>query len=282
MKRILVPTDFSHNAYSALFYATRFFQNETCQFYIINTFDVNTPVLTSRIDTSKGDLLYRQLRKESQEKLTEISHSIVRDTEDLDHTFEIISVSKKLDETINKIIKSKHIDLVVMGTKGKTGAAAIFMGSNTVKVIQKIKGCPILAIPDEFDFENPKEIAFATDFRRFYKKEEIRPLIDIASLFGSSIRIFHIHEAEKLDEEQEKNFKTLKDLLSGHEYTMHWISKFAKKAEVINEFIQGLNINILAMVNYPKGLMETIANEPVIKKIGFKASVPFLVIPAAR
>ncbi len=280
MKRILVPTDFSENAYSALFYATRLFQGQECQFYILHTFDVNTPVLTSRVNTSKGDLLYQQLSNESQEKLTETYHSIVRDTDEFNHTFETISVSKKLSETINKTIKSKHIDLVVMGTKGASGAKEIFMGSNTVNAVQKIKDCPILAIPDEFDFEELIDIAFATDFRRFYSKKELKPILQMGSLFNSNIRIMHIHEEEKLDETQEHNFKKLKEHLDGYNYTLHWMSRFDKKTEVINTFIDKMNINMLAMLYYKHSFLESITHEPVIKKIGFHASIPFLIIPA--
>ncbi|MBQ4820946.1 universal stress protein [Aquimarina sp. MMG016] len=279
MKRILVPTDFSNNAYSALFYATRLFQNQPCQFYILNTFDVNTPILTSRIDTSKGDILYQQLARESKDKLTETFHAIVRDTDELDHTFETISVSKKLPETINKTIKIKEIDLVVMGTKGASGAKEIFMGSNTVKVIQKIKGCPVLMVPDEFDFEKPVEIAFPTDFRRFYIEEELKPLIEIASLFNAHIRIFHIHEEEKLDEIQEHNYAALKKYLKDFKHSMHWVFKLSKKTELINTFIQQFSVNMLVMVNYKHSFMEGITHEPVIKKIGFHPIVPFLVIP---
>ena len=281
MKNILIPTDFSNNAYNALYYATRLFKNEPCKFYILNTFDAEPHIITSRIESDKESSTYKDLKNQSQERLTETFHSIVRDTEDFDHTFETISVSKKLAETINKTIKKKNIDLVVMGTKGVSGVKEIFMGSNTVKVIQKIKDCPILAVPDHFDFEPPKEIAFATDFRRFYSKEELKPLLDIVSLFTSNIRIMHIHEEEQLDEIQEHNFKKLKEHLDGFEYTMHWVAKLDQKADLINEFIDKMNIDMLSMLYYKHSLMETITREPVIKKIGFQPSVPFLVIPGS-
>ncbi|WP_160114553.1 universal stress protein [Aquimarina sp. AU474] len=279
MKRILVPTDFSNNAYSALCYATRLFQNQVCQFYILNTFEVHTPVLTGRIDTKKGDLLYQKLSVESQEGLDKVFHSIVRDTDDLAHTFETISVSKGLTQTILKTIDSKNIDLVVMGTKGATGASALFMGSNAVKVIQKVKNCPVLLIPNEFDFKTPTEIAFPTDFNRFYIPEDLKPLMYIASLFDANIRVFHIHEEEKLDEIQEYNYHTLKKYLEDFTYSIHWISKLNQKAFLINDFIDQLDIDLLAMINYRHSLIETIAHEPVIKKLGFRSSVPFLIIP---
>lgn len=281
MKRILVPTDFSDNAYNALFYATRFFKGQACKFYVLNTFEVHTPVLTSRMNTEKGDSLYRKLSKKSKEKLTETFHSITRDTDDLNHSFETISVSKNLSDTINKAIEKYDIDLVVMGTKGCSGTKEIFMGSNTVNVIKKIKNCSVLAVPDEYDFDPIKEIAFPTDFRRFYLEEELKPLITIASLFNSNIRIFHINEEEKLDEVQQYNFSALKKYLKDFECSVHWINKDSKKVDLIQGFIQEMNIDLLAMVYYSHSFMENIVKEPVIKKIGFNPTVPFLVISDA-
>ncbi|WP_378182641.1 universal stress protein [Aquimarina sp. SS2-1] len=281
MKRILVPTDFSNNAYSALFYAARLFQHQACQFFILNTFEVKTPVFTGRIDTSKGDQLYQKLSAQSKEGLIETFHSIIRDTDDLDHTFETISVSKDLTETINKTIKKKNIDMVVMGTKGATGISTLFMGSNTVKVVQKIHNCPVLMVPNGYKFEKPLQIAFPTDFRRFYIAEELKPLIDIASLFNANIRIFHVNEEEKLDDIQEHNYTSLKNHLADFTHSVHWISKGGQKSKLINDFIDDLDIDLLVMVNYRHSLMEDITHEPVIKKIGFHPSVPFLVIPDA-
>ncbi len=161
MKNILIPTDFSNNAYNALYYATRLFKNEPCKFYILNTFDAEPHIITSRIESDKESSTYKDLKNQSQERLTETFHSIVRDTEDFDHTFETVVSSKELLEALKESIKSKNIDLIVMGTKGATGAKGFFIGSNTSNTIQKIKDCPVLAVPDEFYFEESQEnVAF--------------------------------------------------------------------------------------------------------------------------
>jgi len=64
------------------------------------------------------------------------------------HSFEIILSKEYLHDAIEFAVKQHEIDLVVMGTKGVTGAKEIFFGSNTVDIIKKMKLCPILVIPD--------------------------------------------------------------------------------------------------------------------------------------
>ena len=38
MKTILLPTDYSENAWNAIAYALNLFKNETCTFYLLNTY----------------------------------------------------------------------------------------------------------------------------------------------------------------------------------------------------------------------------------------------------
>lgn len=194
------------------------------------------------------------------------------------HEFEIILSSSDLEHAIGTSIKKHNIDLVVMGTKGATGAKGFLFGSNTVRIIKKIKHCPVLIVPDEFDFVEPKQIAFPTDFSRFYG-EELLPLQRLAKLFESKIRIVHINEEDKLTHIQDYNFEMLKSYLSNYSCSFHWMPDYGKKTQEINDFIDELNINILVMVNYKHSFIEGIIKEPVIKKIGFHPRIPLMVIP---
>ena len=38
MKKIILPTDFSENAFNAICYAVQLFKEETCTFYLVNTY----------------------------------------------------------------------------------------------------------------------------------------------------------------------------------------------------------------------------------------------------
>jgi len=166
-----------------------------------------------------------------------------------------------------------------MGTKGATGAEEIFFGSNTVTIIKKMRLCPVLVVPEEYNFVIPKQIAFPTDFNRFYNHIELNPLKNLASLFNSKIRIVHIKKEDQLNDIQEYNMVTLKNYLDEFNISFHWIPDYTKKVQEINNFIEELQIDLLVMVNYKHSFLENIINEPVISKIGFRPIIPFLSIP---
>jgi len=195
------------------------------------------------------------------------------------HNFEIILSSENIVDAINSTIKTHSIDMVVMGTKGASKAKEIFFGSNTVKVLKRVKSSAVLVVPDEFNFIAPTQIAFPTDYNRLHDNKELDAIKKLARVFNSKIRILHIGVEKKLSDIQEHNIKMLDENLANFEHSFHWMPDYDKKASVIQDFIDELNINILAMVNHRHSFIEKIISEPVIKTIGFHSKVPFLVIP---
>lgn len=275
MENILIPTDFSHNAYNALFHATKLMKGEACTFHILNVYNDFTPLESKSV----GKDITQQLEDESHEGLQSVLHRIRFDETDAEHTFNSISKRGNLVDEISKIVEQEKIDLVVMGNSGRSEIEAIFMGSNALDVTTNIKKCPILTIPKEIDFPPPKEIAFVTDYQHNYDAGLLQPLLFMAESYKSKIRVMHINEAEVLDEHQTMNKSILMEYLSPFEHSFHWMPLFKSKATAIDTFLKELEIDMLAMVNYEHSFLERMTREPVIKRVGFDNNIPFLVIP---
>ncbi len=274
MKKILLPTDFSENAWSAIMYALKLYANEHCTFYLLNS----AKLASSRISSFSNKLL-ATIRDNAKKDLLDLKTKLKETHTNTNHEFEIILNIGDLDDAVETAIERYEIDIVIMGTKGATGAKEIFFGSNTTNIIKKVKNCPLLMIPDNYEFSVPKQIAFPTNFNRNCDAKELHYLKRLADVHNSKIRVVHITENEKLTEIQENNFTVLKQYLINHEHSFHWIPDYTSKAEVITNFVNELDIDILAMINYSHSFMERITREPVIKKIGFHPTIPFLVIP---
>ena len=273
-KKILLPTDFSDNAWNAIIYALKLYANETCDFYLLNSIKIKGSTMSNF--SSK---LSSTIRKSAFKDMLELKQMIERVNANANHNFEILVSNADLKDALETAIKKHTIQMIIMGTKGASGAKEFFFGSNTVNVINKVRLCPILTIPDQFDFVEPKKIAFSTDFNRLYKEEELAPLKEITDLYNSEINIVHLNNEEHLNEVQEYNSKILENDLKDYNHHFFWIPNYGKKANDINDFIKEQNINMLAMVNYKHSFIEKITKEPVIKTIGFQPFIPFLVIP---
>jgi nucleotide-binding universal stress UspA family protein len=279
MKNFLVATDFSHDAYNALFYVTQLMKLHKCTFYILNVYNE-----TTLLDSKKGQVLPSKklmegLKIQSKEKLTHTYHKIILDNSNEHHSFKTISQKGNLVKILENIISEKHIDLVVMGSKGETGAKEIFFGSNTVNVAKSVSECPILAIPKQIDYKNPNEISFITDYKTGCSKATIAPLAKIASLTKASIRIMHINEEEILNNEQETHRKQLDECLANIEHSFHWMQEYTEKAKVIDTFLDKLTIDVFSMVYHQRSFLGRLFREPVIKDLSIYADIPFLILP---
>jgi len=272
-KHILLPTDFSDNAWSAAVYALHLYAEEECKFYFLHSLKMKASTMSNL-----SNKLLAAMSDNAMKDLKELKEMADNSNINANHEFEILLSSINLKDAINSAIEKHHINLVVMGTKGATGAKEFFFGSNTVRIIKKTKQCPVLIVPDEFDFVDPKQIAFPTDFNRFYG-EELLPLRDLAALFDSRIRIVHINREDQLSNLQDYNRTMLKSYFKNHSHSFHWMPDYDSKTQEIKDFIEELGIDILVMINYKHSLIENILKEPVVRRIGFHPTIPFLVIP---
>lgn len=280
MKNILIPTDFSENAWNATRYAIELFSNDCCVFHLLNTY---TPAIaSSRFMASSldGGMVENSAQLSSKKGLQNFVERISQYFDNSKHSFKTISSFSFLVDEVKEVIEEYSIDLVVVGTKGASGLEEVFMGSNTVRIIKSVKSCPVLAVPQHFEFNRPKEIAFATDFNRFYTESELRPMLDMALTFGAAIRIVHVqYKISALSELQQFNLSMLRKYLRGVEHYVHTVSELNSVSQTLEVFAKELDIHLLAMLNYQHSYMERMTREPIVKRMAFHSQIPLLVIP---
>lgn len=280
MKKIIIPTDFSDNAFNAISYALKLFKEEECAFYLVHTYPpaIYQPeyAIGSPGQFGLGDVY----QAEALMKLEELQTTLVTKFNNPKHIFiPHASFNMFVDEIVS-IVKKEKIDLVIMGTQGATGAREILLGTHTVHLIKKTP-CPIIAIPSKFEYENPKEILFPTDFEVDYQKEQLQQLLDLAQKHISSIEVMHVSSGYDPTEEQLNNKQKLNSLLANTAHLFHNLPSQGI-IEAINNFQLKKRMNLLVMIRNKHTFFERLFIEPVIKKIGFHIKIPFMVIPHAH
>ncbi|MBD1259692.1 universal stress protein [Maribacter polysiphoniae] len=279
MKNVLLPTDFSENAWNATKYAIELFKEEECVFHLLNTY---TPAIVSSrfMGTSMGHVQESNVRDNSEKGLKDLLGKIKKNFNYPKHSFKTISSFSLLVDEIKDIVERVGIDMIITGTKGASGLDEVFMGSNTVRIIKSVKNCPVLAIPQHFEYASPTEIAFATDFNRFYSLSELQPIIDLAKTFKASLRIVHVqYEIKALTEIQMFNLNMLRKYLNEVEHYVHTVSELNSVSKTLEVFAKELDIHLLAMLNYQHSYMEKMTREAVVKRMAFHTQIPLLVIP---
>jgi len=277
MKKILLPTDFSENSWNAIRYALQLYKDTECNFCLLNTY---TPIIYQfeyTLESSVGDQLVDAMRETSLSNLDKIHERINKEFSNPKHVFTKTSSFNTLVREIDELYEGNAVDLIVMGTKGATGAREILFGSNTVHVFKNAK-CPVIAVPSGFDFEEPHEILFPSDYEVDFKDRHLEQIKAIAQSYNARINILHVSYGNDLTEEQEKNKQNLEEYFMGTAHLFHHVSN--KNVPVaITEFQLKARVNLLAMINNKHSFFENLFFKSTINQLGFHLSIPFLVIP---
>ncbi|TJY35783.1 universal stress protein [Pontimicrobium aquaticum] len=280
MKKVLLPTDFSENSWNAIQYALQLFKDQECHFVLLNTY---TPIIyqVEYWQPSSAQLgIVDALKKTSKNRLDELHEKIILGFKDPKHTFSQISSINNLTSEIDNLYSNSIMDIIVMGTKGASGVAGVLFGSNTIHVIKNAK-CPVLAIPSGFDFENPHEILFPTDYEIEYKNTQLNPIIEIAKKHISRINILHVFAGNGLTKTQEKNKSILETSMKGIAHLFHDV-KNQNVPEAITNFQLKSRVNLLIMINNKRSFFENLFFKSTINHIGFHLNIPFMVIPSRK
>lgn len=276
-KKILLPTDFSRNAWNAIVYATMLYRDHECDFYLLNVFTTRGYSIDSIMVPEPGEVNYDKAKAESENGLGKAIEGLTFQDENPKHHFHAVSQYNSLLEAINDIIAKKDIEMIVMGTKGATGAKEVLYGSNAVNVMKKVRECPVLVFPESANMGALVEIVFPTSYKTNYKRRELKHLVEIAKSFGSSIRVLHIIEDDHLSDDQTSNRKLLEEYFEGLEYSFHTLSNIPLQTG-INCFVESRGSDMIALLDRKQGFFSNILSRPLIKGIGYHSKVPVLVM----
>lgn len=143
IQTILVPTDFSPDARSALAKAKEFARAFGSRIVILHAYRVDLPMSTP--DLGGGFLLPDRFYEELQASATSQVEALAAATVKDGVKAEGIAVEDRPAPGIVDAAKRLPADLIVMGTRGLTGLSHVLLGSVADRVIREAS-CPVLTV----------------------------------------------------------------------------------------------------------------------------------------
>ncbi len=277
MKNILVPTDFSDNAWNAIQYGMALFKKTRCNFHLVHVSPITAYSGGEAAMYASQEILEQSVLKKCKQQLQQVLHTIERLPFNTKHTFHTSVHYGYFTDHIKEEVDRKHIDLIIMGTKGASGLKAVSVGTNTGNVMTKVP-CAVLAVPEDAEYARPKEIGFATDFQLNYDIDVLQDLKELALSFKSALRFLYVTtKGERLSDHQTKNREFLRDYFEDTECSFHTLTG-RKLDEAVQCFTESRNLDVLVMVAKNLNFLERILFRPTVEKISYHTTVPFLVL----
>ncbi len=147
--KILVAIDGSQPSIDAANYAIEIAKkNNNSQLIALTVLDISTPRrLSSSFITAPtyGLKELEEQRKQAEKWLESISKKVEEIEKNIHYKAEIIEGSISVEGTIVDYAENENIDLIVIGTRGRSGFKRMLLGSVASKVVTYAT-CPVLVI----------------------------------------------------------------------------------------------------------------------------------------
>lgn len=189
MNKILVPIDFSEHAEHALDFAMQFNDVVKGKITLMHVLELPASSVNYGADmtAATAEVVYRrELIDGISSKLHDWANKVTDKGQDVAIRIEYGTPFK----SIGKEIKEESPDLVIMGSKGTSGLAEVFLGSNAERVIRHSE-CPVITIKGKTDLGSIKNMVFPTDTA--LDQESIMPGVrNLQELLGLNMHVLRV------------------------------------------------------------------------------------------
>lgn len=185
IKTIIVPTDFSKAADSALNYAIKFANLVDAKIILYHSF---IPFDSGFYSPIQNEIENLEIEKGYMNRLNNIKNEFSKKYKDVTIGIQVDRGSSK--SQLIEYAEDKKCGLMIMGTKGAGNLKDSVLGSFTSHIMNYSK-CPVLAIPRVSKYKVPKKITFASNYEA-NDTLVIQKLLEFNSYFKAKISIVHV------------------------------------------------------------------------------------------
>ncbi len=276
MKTILCLVDFSDDSRNAMDYAILLAGKLKMNILMMHVFD---PSLKEAITDTYKLMVNETITGTPREVKTELDmwkDALVAAQPDI--PCEAVFEEGNLLTHVRQLMKTRKIDLIVMGTKGASGVKEVFAGSNTMKIIGEAL-CPVFAVPSGFSPPKLEHVAFATNYK-LGDDLSIRFMGNLAKTFSADMQVVHVISDDMNpgdDECLSSNF--VQGIAREIQYDKLSFNclKGSDTFEVLERFVADNHIDLLAISFTHRSFLTTFFRHGVARKVTHHLRIPFIV-----
>lgn len=273
MKTFLVPTDFSETSKNAARYAA----NIARQYQDIHIilYNVSDEIVAGSDGTPLSD------DDHSRHKIMELALESIKMELSRITQAQITCVAEEgssLIDSLDRFARHNSVDLIIMGITGSTRLEQIFMGSNTLKMVDR-GTCPVMIVPPFAQFKGIQDIMLTSDFKDVDRTMPVKPIQGVLDLFRANLHVVnvdHEHYVEVTDEYKVERGK-LENILSKHNPQFYFIRMY-DFMDAVNQFVEDKEIDLILTVPKKHSFLTGVFRSSYTKKLAYHSHVPIIAV----
>lgn len=273
MKTIIIPTDFSQAATTALHYGIEMAKAINAEVHLLHVYQVPVSFTDTPVVLMSVDELQKTAEKQISTLKKEVEH-ITPDSVRVHAETRLGSVSDEIENYCNEI----NPFAVVMGSKGKTGLEKALFGSNTLTAIRQLTW-PVISVPSGTLYgEGIRKIGFACDFKDIAATTPVAVIKSFQKEFNAELHILNVGSEDvtaKLGtvDDIAGLYKMFEDAKPSYHFIEH-----SSPEEGISEFAETNNLDLIIAIPKKHKLLESLFKTSSTKQLVYHSHVPVMCV----
>ncbi len=257
MQTVIVPIDFSDTSINAARYAHKL---------LTGHYGVNMILHHVYDKASQAQEVNKKL-EELQKELREIS--IVK-------TELLAEQGSDFIDELEKLARHRSADLIIMGITGRSAIGQTFIGSNTLKMVDK-NVCPILIIPPDSTYHDVKNVLLTSDFKDVQSSTPSVPIKKILKTFRPNFHVMNVDSGHyvALTETYQAERAKLKEMFNEFSPEFYFLG-MEDVDEAINQFANDKKIDFIIIIHKEQSVFSRLFVKSHTKQLAYHSSIPVL------
>lgn len=260
MNTVFVPVDFSETSLNAARYAAQL---------LVGHYGVNM-------------ILYHHYSKDGEQKDAEDTLLALKSQLNEKFAINIDTLAHKGSEFIEdleKAVRHRRADLVIMGITGRSPLGQVLVGSNTLKFAET-RSCPVLIVPEKTTYREVKSVMLASDFKQVYNTIPSAPIKDFLKTFRPQLHVVNVDPEHyvAISEAYQKEKADFEEMFSEFRPEFYFMRLFDID-EALNLFAKEKNVDLIIAVQKQHSFFDRLFKKTgTTKKLSYQSEVPVLVV----
>ncbi len=179
---------------------------------------------------------------------------------------------------LEKLARHQQADLIIMGITGRSAIGQTFIGSNTLKMVER-KVCPVLIVPPDASYRELKNVLLTSDFKNVGVATPSAPIKKVLKTFHPQLHVLNVDSQHyvALTEAYQSEKATLKEMFTDFHPEFYFLG-WDDVDEAINQFAQDKNIDLIMIIHKEHNLLAKLFVKSHTKKLAYHSSVPVLAL----
>ncbi|MBS1603987.1 MAG: universal stress protein [Bacteroidetes bacterium] len=181
-------------------------------------------------------------------------------------------------DTLEEYVVKNNIQLIIMGITGATRLGQIFMGSNTLNIVQRAIA-PVIIVPPDAHSVSANNVMLLTDFQDIEGTIPMATVKSVLDLFKPRLHIVnvdHEHYVQVTDEYKAERTK-LENQLKAYNPEFYFIRLF-DFIEATNQFVSDNKIDLILTFPRKHSFLSNMFKTTSTSKLAYHSHVPIVAI----